>query len=210
MSKAIDLIRCARAIVVATAVLAANAAPAGATSPGVNGRIAFMRGDTGHWQVWVANAEDASVVIVAGPRTDFFPGEADALAHWLDRQPALHADTADKASAERGKQLFESVEVGCAACHAQAAAPNHPGSGQSFDSARQYALAGNQACRACHDRVYETYERSVHANRVREGMAAAINPFDEYAIEEAVRLKERMPGSTVSGMAKNSRSQCIR
>ena len=32
----------------------------------------------------------------------------------------------------------------------------------------------------------------------REGMAAAINPFDEYAIEEAVRIKERLPGSTVS------------
>jgi electron transfer flavoprotein beta subunit len=32
----------------------------------------------------------------------------------------------------------------------------------------------------------------------REGMAAAINPFDEYAIEEAVRIKERVPNSTVS------------
>lgn len=32
----------------------------------------------------------------------------------------------------------------------------------------------------------------------REGMAAAINPFDEYAIEEAVAIKERLPGSTVS------------
>lgn len=32
----------------------------------------------------------------------------------------------------------------------------------------------------------------------REGMAAAINPFDEFAIEEAVRIKEKVPGSTVS------------
>jgi electron transfer flavoprotein beta subunit len=32
----------------------------------------------------------------------------------------------------------------------------------------------------------------------REGMAAAINPFDAYAIEEAVRIKERLPGTTVS------------
>lgn len=32
----------------------------------------------------------------------------------------------------------------------------------------------------------------------REGMAAAINPFDEYAIEEAVRIKEKLAGSTVS------------
>ncbi len=32
----------------------------------------------------------------------------------------------------------------------------------------------------------------------REGMAAAINPFDEYAIEEAVRLKERYGDVTIS------------
>jgi electron transfer flavoprotein beta subunit len=32
----------------------------------------------------------------------------------------------------------------------------------------------------------------------REGMAAAINPFDEYGIEEAVRIKEKLPGSTIS------------
>lgn len=32
----------------------------------------------------------------------------------------------------------------------------------------------------------------------REGMAADINPFDNYAIEEAVAIKERVPGSTVS------------
>jgi electron transfer flavoprotein alpha/beta subunit len=31
----------------------------------------------------------------------------------------------------------------------------------------------------------------------REGMAAAINPFDEYGIEEAVRIKERIGGDTV-------------
>ncbi|MEK6544238.1 MAG: electron transfer flavoprotein subunit beta/FixA family protein [Elusimicrobiota bacterium] len=29
----------------------------------------------------------------------------------------------------------------------------------------------------------------------REGVASAINPFDEYAIEESIRLKERLPGS---------------
>lgn len=32
----------------------------------------------------------------------------------------------------------------------------------------------------------------------REGMAAAINPFDEFAIEEGVRIKERVPGTVVS------------
>jgi electron transfer flavoprotein beta subunit len=30
------------------------------------------------------------------------------------------------------------------------------------------------------------------------GLPAAINPYDEYAVEEAVRLKERVPGSTAT------------
>ena len=33
---------------------------------------------------------------------------------------------------------------------------------------------------------------------IRSGVEAAINPFDEFAIEEAVRMKERVPGSDVS------------
>lgn len=63
--------------------------------------------------------------------------------------------------------------IGCAACHAEAAAPDHPGNVKNFDSARQYALAQNQACRACHGPVFERYERSVHAARVREAQSAA-------------------------------------
>ncbi|MBI4386060.1 MAG: electron transfer flavoprotein subunit beta/FixA family protein [Elusimicrobia bacterium] len=31
-----------------------------------------------------------------------------------------------------------------------------------------------------------------------EGLQLGVNPFDEYAIEEALRLKERLPGSSVS------------
>src|SRR5271154_7182736 len=31
-----------------------------------------------------------------------------------------------------------------------------------------------------------------------EGLIYAINPFDEYAVEEALRIKERVPGSVVS------------
>lgn len=33
---------------------------------------------------------------------------------------------------------------------------------------------------------------------VREGVAAIINPFDEYAIEEGIRLKERLAGVTLT------------
>ncbi|MFH1619083.1 MAG: electron transfer flavoprotein subunit beta/FixA family protein [bacterium] len=35
---------------------------------------------------------------------------------------------------------------------------------------------------------------------IREGAEAGINPFDEFAIEEAVRLKERLPGSVVCAL----------
>lgn len=32
------------------------------------------------------------------------------------------------------------------------------------------------------------------------GLLYAMNPFDEYAVEEAIRLKERLPGSTVTAL----------
>jgi cytochrome c553 len=43
--------------------------------------------------------------------------QTDALAKWLDKQPALRDDGADAAAVARGKVLFESEEVGCAECH---------------------------------------------------------------------------------------------
>ena len=47
------------------------------------------------------------------PRAD----QAQALATWLDKQPAQHADARDEAAAARGKALFESKDVGCSDCH---------------------------------------------------------------------------------------------
>jgi electron transfer flavoprotein beta subunit len=35
---------------------------------------------------------------------------------------------------------------------------------------------------------------------IREGVESAINPFDEFALEEAVRTKEKLPGSTVTAL----------
>ena len=32
------------------------------------------------------------------------------------------------------------------------------------------------------------------------GVPTALNPFDEFAVEEAVRLKERVPGSTATAL----------
>lgn len=34
----------------------------------------------------------------------------------------------------------------------------------------------------------------------REGLALGINPYDEFAVEEAVKLKERVPGSTATAL----------
>lgn len=53
------------------------------------------------------------------------PQQTDALATWLDRQPALHAESGDVAAAERGKVLFESAEVRCSQCHAGAHLTNN-------------------------------------------------------------------------------------
>lgn len=55
------------------------------------------------------------------PRSD----QADALAQWIDKQPALHADARDPLAAVRGKQLFESKDVGCAECHGGAHGTNN-------------------------------------------------------------------------------------
>lgn len=43
--------------------------------------------------------------------------QADALAKWIDVQPALHAKVADAQAVERGKVLFENAELGCTTCH---------------------------------------------------------------------------------------------
>ena len=42
---------------------------------------------------------------------------ADALAKWLDKQPAMTLGGSDREASARGKKLFESPEVACATCH---------------------------------------------------------------------------------------------
>ena len=53
----------------------------------------------------------------------------------------------------------------------------------------------------CIKQVPETTEVKINPETntlIREGVASIINPFDMYAIEEAVRLKERFTGSTAT------------
>ncbi|MBI5630848.1 MAG: electron transfer flavoprotein subunit beta/FixA family protein [Elusimicrobia bacterium] len=40
------------------------------------------------------------------------------------------------------------------------------------------------------------------------GLSYAMNPFDEYAVEEALRLKERLPGSTATALTLGPDSSC--
>jgi mono/diheme cytochrome c family protein len=58
--------------------------------------------------------------VLVGRMSSFTPApeQTDALAHWIDRQPALAANAHDAAAAERGRELFQSEAVGCATCHA--------------------------------------------------------------------------------------------
>jgi mono/diheme cytochrome c family protein len=53
------------------------------------------------------------------------PRFGDALAGWLDKQPALVMGSGDAVAAQRGKVLFESPEVACASCHSGATLTNN-------------------------------------------------------------------------------------
>jgi cytochrome c553 len=44
--------------------------------------------------------------------------QTDALATWIDRQPAWHVTARDPSAVERGRELFESAALGCTGCHA--------------------------------------------------------------------------------------------
>ncbi|MBL8949317.1 MAG: cytochrome c [Myxococcaceae bacterium] len=71
--------------------------------------------------------------------------QAEALLGWLDAQPRLPAPTLDSASVARGRDLFESTQVGCAACHVGAHGTNNAsadvGTGGAFQVPRLDELA---------------------------------------------------------------------
>ncbi|HET8937495.1 MAG TPA: cytochrome c [Polyangiales bacterium] len=72
---------------------------------------------------WNGDMKDFNMLmseVFVGRMSGFVPSadQTDALTHWLDNQPALHASVPDKSAAERGQELFESSAVGCATCHA--------------------------------------------------------------------------------------------
>lgn len=74
--------------------------------------------------------------------------------------------------------------IGCEGCHENVSLPAHPGNERRPESARKYAMAQSKSCRACHARVYKTYERSVHAELLRKGNVAAPVCGDCHAAHE--------------------------
>lgn len=63
--------------------------------------------------------------------------------------------------------------IGCEGCHEQITLPAHPGDVKRAASARQYSVSQSDSCRACHARISRTWERSLHAVRLREGNTAS-------------------------------------
>ena len=63
--------------------------------------------------------------------------------------------------------------IGCTGCHSQVKIGVHPGDVKPIKGVREYAIAQAEICRGCHDRVYRTYQGSMHAVRIREGILAA-------------------------------------
>ena len=52
--------------------------------------------------------------------------------------------------------------VGCAACHAQIDLKTHPAKTRDFPTARAYAIAAVEACRGCHETIYDAWVGSTH------------------------------------------------
>jgi hypothetical protein len=79
---------------------------------------------------------------------------------------ALHVDP------ERFAKSTHAV-IGCSACHAQVTLPEHPGEVKTIENRRGYTIASSETCRTCHERVFKTYEDSMHARRLRDGNVMA-------------------------------------
>jgi hypothetical protein len=91
-----------------------------------------------HWQGEFATFRELVTDVMTGRMGGFIAKDEykDALGNWLDKQPELPHPSADPASVARGKQLFESQEVGCTGCHSGAAFTNNQtldvGTGAAF------------------------------------------------------------------------------
>jgi nitrate/TMAO reductase-like tetraheme cytochrome c subunit len=107
---------------------------------------------------------------------------------------ALHVDP------ERFARSTHGV-IGCSACHAQIRLPEHPGETREIANRREYTIASSETCRTCHERIFKTYEGSMHAARLRAGNVMAATCADCH------RPHEVSPPSVQDG-AKNVCTAC--
>jgi hypothetical protein len=111
-----------------------------------------------------------------------------ALANWIDRIPAWKPSTpVDAPSAERGRALFQSVDVGCSSCHAGAKMTNNATVDVGTDGAFQVPSLLGVAWRApyMHQGCAPTLE-----DRFRDG-APACNGGDRHGRISALSTSQR-------------------
>jgi mono/diheme cytochrome c family protein len=92
-----------------------------------NMRGGFLQTLPLHWEGDMPTFQHLVDEVMTGRMSGFKvePRFADALASWIDKQPALALVSNDAARVAQGKALFESQEVGCATCHSGPALTNN-------------------------------------------------------------------------------------
>lgn len=94
------------------------------------------------------------------------PQYTEALASWIDKQPALKVSARDSASVAHGESLFVSDEVGCTSCHAGEALTNNRnmdvGTGGVFQvpSLRGLGLRGPYMHDGCAKTLLDRFDES--------------------------------------------------
>ncbi len=99
-----------------------------------------------------------------------------------------------------GRAFAASVHgpLGCAACHGEVDLEKHPGAGQSFATAREFAIAQVAACAQCHEDKAKLFEGSVHAGVLRTGNLAAPVCTDCHGVHAIARRAEAPAANDVS------------
>ena len=75
--------------------------------------------------------------------------------------------------------------IGCAGCHSDVDLKKHPGTARHFESARDLAVAGAQACRNCHDSIFAAFATSVHGRDTSGGAPICAGCHSAHAVTRA-------------------------
>jgi mono/diheme cytochrome c family protein len=120
--------------------------------------------------------------------------QTDALAAYLESLPAPKAPTRDHAAVARGKQLFESAELGCASCHDGKAFTDrekHPLASQTLPAAKTPSLIGLAASAPYfHDGSAVTIEALLRDRGAVHGMAETAKLSDAQVADLTAYLEQ--------------------